>query len=92
MVITLHDFGTFPIWHREADLHIIDLNTGESRKMDINSSETDSYHTWSSNGKWLVFSSKRTDGRTTRPFLLLRRSGIKRESLYPPAERPGILR
>ena len=37
--------------------------------MDINSSETDSYHTWSSNGKWLVFSSKRTDGRTTRPFL-----------------------
>lgn len=69
LVITLHDFGTFPIWHREADLHIIDLSTGESRKMDINSSETDSYHTWSSNGKWLVFSSKRTDGRTTRPFL-----------------------
>lgn len=69
MVITLHDFGTFPIWHREADLHIIDLTTGESKKMDINSTETDSYHTWSSNGKWLVFSSKRTDGRTTRPFL-----------------------
>jgi hypothetical protein len=69
MVITLHDFGTFPIWHKEADLHIIDLITGESKKMDLNSSETDSYHTWSSNGKWLVFSSKRTDGRTTRPFL-----------------------
>lgn len=69
MVITLHDFGTFPIWHREADLHIIDLSSGESKKMDLNSSETDSYHTWSSNGKWLVFSSKRTDGRTTRPFL-----------------------
>ncbi|MBN2666190.1 MAG: PD40 domain-containing protein [Bacteroidales bacterium] len=69
MVITLHDFGTFPIWHKEADLHIIDLNTGESKKMDLNSSETDSYHAWSSNGKWLVFSSKRTDGRTTRPFL-----------------------
>ncbi|MBK7480042.1 MAG: hypothetical protein IPI69_10230 [Bacteroidales bacterium] len=26
-MITLLDFGTFPIWHREADLHIIDLNT-----------------------------------------------------------------
>ncbi len=69
MVITLHDFGTFPIWHKEADLHIIDLSSGESKKLDVNSNETDSYHTWSSNGKWLVFSSKRTDGRTTRPFL-----------------------
>jgi len=36
--------------------------------MDLNSSQTESYHTWSSNGKWLVFSSKRTDGRSTRPF------------------------
>ena len=68
MVITLHDFGTFPIWHREADLYLIDLMSGESRKMELNSDETESYHTWSSNGKWLVFSSKRTDGRSTRPF------------------------
>jgi len=68
MVITLHDFGTFPIWHREADLYLIDLMDGESKKMELNSDETESYHTWSSNGKWLVFSSKRTDGRSTRPF------------------------
>lgn len=67
LVFTLHDYGTFPIWHKEADLHILDLETMQSRKMDLNSDETDSYHSWSSNGKWLVFSSKRTDGRSTRP-------------------------
>lgn len=67
LVFTLHDYGTFPIWHKEADLYILDLANGNCRKMDLNSNETDSYHSWSSNGKWLVFSSKRTDGRSTRP-------------------------
>ena len=37
--------------------------------MELNSNETDSYHSWSSNSKWLVFSSKRMDGRSTRPFI-----------------------
>jgi dipeptidyl aminopeptidase/acylaminoacyl peptidase len=68
LVFTLHDFGTFPIWHQEADLYLLDLQSGASKKMDLNSNQTESYHSWSSNGKWLVFSSKRTDGRSTRPF------------------------
>jgi len=68
MVLTLHDFGTFPIWHREADLYLIDLISGESKKMELNSEDNESYHTWSSNGKWLVFSSKRVDGLSARPY------------------------
>jgi Tol biopolymer transport system component len=69
LVFTLHDYGTFPIWHAEADLYSLDLETREIRKLDLNSDETESYHSWSSNGKWLVFSSKRYDGRTTRPYI-----------------------
>jgi hypothetical protein len=68
LVFTLHDYGTFPIWHRESDLYILDPATGSAEKMTVNSSETESYHTFSGNGKWLVFSSKRLDGRTARPF------------------------
>jgi dipeptidyl aminopeptidase/acylaminoacyl peptidase len=68
LVFTLADYGTFPIWHREADLYLLDLQNGESKKMNLNSDDNESYHAWSSNGKWLVFSSKRTDGRSTRPF------------------------
>lgn len=68
LVFTLQDYGTFPIWHDEADLFLLDLETGEFKNMGINSDKTESYHSWSSNGKWLVFSSKRMDGRSARPF------------------------
>ncbi|MGQ9621491.1 MAG: TolB family protein, partial [Bacteroidales bacterium] len=66
LVLTMADYGTFPNWHREADLYIINLQNGEAKKMDINSNETESWHEWSSNGKWIIFSSKRLDGRSTR--------------------------
>jgi len=69
LVFTLAHFGTFPNWHREADLYMIDLKSGRLKKMDINSEETESWHEWSSNGRWLIFSSKRLDGRSTRPFI-----------------------
>jgi Tol biopolymer transport system component len=68
LIFTLADYGTFPIWHREADLYLLNLHSGIVNKMDINSDETESYHSWSSNSKWLVFSSKRLDGRSARPY------------------------
>jgi hypothetical protein len=68
LIFTLADYGTFPIWHREADLYILDLQTGSTDKMKINSEETESYHTWSVNGRWMVFSSRRVDGRSGRPY------------------------
>ncbi|HUX97381.1 MAG TPA: hypothetical protein VMV47_16725 [Bacteroidales bacterium] len=68
LVFTLHDYGTFSIWHREADLYLIDLQTMKTEKMTVNSEEADSYHSWSSDGKWIVFSSKRLDGLTARPY------------------------
>ena len=35
----------------------------------FNSNDVDSYHSWSSNGRWFVFTSKRTDGLCARPFI-----------------------
>ena len=68
LVFTLHDYGNFSIWHKEADLYLIDLQDMKVNKMSVNSNQTESYHGWSSNGKWLVFSSKRGDGLTARPY------------------------
>jgi Tol biopolymer transport system component len=69
LIFTLGHYGVFHIWHREADLYLLDLANGEVRAMDeINSPETESYHAWSSNGRWVVFSSRRDDGSYTRPF------------------------
>lgn len=69
LLFTLGQYGCFHIWHRDADLWMMDLQTVEARRMDeINSPQTESYHSWSSNGKWVVFSSRRDDGGFTRPF------------------------
>ena len=70
LMFTLGEYGCFHIWHRDADLWVIDLTTGQKRAMDeINSDNTESYHSWSSNGRWVVFSSRRDDGGYTRPFI-----------------------
>ena len=69
LIVTLGESGVFHIWHRDADLWLIDLKTGAARAMEeLNSDDTESYHSWSSNGKWVVFSSRRYDGQYTRPF------------------------
>lgn len=69
LVFTMASYGYFHIWHRDADLWIMDLKgTGAKPMTALNSNETESYHTWSSNGRWLVFSSRRDDGMFTRPF------------------------
>ena len=63
-------YGTFPIWHKDADLCMLDLQTGEPISTDVaNSPDTESYHTWSSNGRWVIFSSRRLDGLYTRLFI-----------------------
>jgi len=69
LVFTLHNSGNFSIWHKEADLYLLDIQTGKAERMSVNSEFTESYHSWSSNGKWLVFSSKRDDGLTARPYI-----------------------
>jgi len=70
LMFTMGNYGVFHIWHREADLYLMDLATGEVRNMnEINSPDTESYHSWSSNGRWVVFSSRRDDGGYTRPFI-----------------------
>lgn len=66
---TLSGYGQFSIWHHEADLYLLDLSTGESHAMTgANSKDTESFHNWSTNSRWLVFSSRRDDGLYTRPY------------------------
>ena len=86
------DFGVFPIDHKEADLWLMDLETGETRPIDeVNSPLSESFHNWSSNSRWFLFSSRRDDGlyvqvylasidengRCTKPFVLPQRNPRK---------------
>ena len=68
---TVSAYGTFPIWHKDADLYVIDLHSGEGRYAEnVNSTDTESYHSWSSSGRWAIFSSRRIDGLYTRPYIV----------------------
>lgn len=70
LMFTLADYATFPIWHQEADLWMLDLNQGTMTCLDaLNSNSVESYHSWSSNSRWVVFSSRRMDGLYTRPYI-----------------------
>ena len=70
LMFTMAPYGVFHIWHRDADLWMIDLSTLEAHPAaELNSRDTESYHSWTSNGRWIVFSSRRDDGNFTRPFI-----------------------
>lgn len=69
LVYTLADYGYFHIWHKESDLYMMDLRTGESQPMTpANSPDAESIHNWSSTSRWMVFGSRRDDGQFTRPY------------------------
>ena len=69
LCFTRHGYGNFSIWHKDADLWMVDLSDGSVMPMEgVNSSDVESFHTWSSDGKWLVFSSRRDDGLYTKPY------------------------
>ncbi len=69
LLYTVADYGTFPIWHREADLQLMNLKTGEiDHLLKVNGPNSDSYHSWSSNSRWFVFASKRDDGIYGKPY------------------------
>lgn len=69
LVFVRQQYGQWSIWHKDADLCMIDLQSGNLVTMDdANSNDSESYHSWSHNSKWLVFSSRRDDGLYTKPY------------------------
>lgn len=70
LMYNVTDFGNFPVNHKEADLWLMDLKTGETRPLDeANSDDAENYHSWSSDSHWFVFCSRRENGMYTQLFL-----------------------
>jgi hypothetical protein len=93
--------GNFPAYQAGSDLYMVDLSAGAKgpdtsgqprwpmRRLDeINSDLSDSWHCWSSNGRWMVFSSKRRDGLFTRPYLSHFENGHFSKPVLLPQEDP----
>jgi hypothetical protein len=70
LLFTQGDDGCFHIWHPEADLYLMDLASGTVNPLkEANSAFAESYHSWSSNGRWILFSSRRDDSNYTRLYI-----------------------
>lgn len=70
LLFTMGRYGTFHIWHADADLMLANLEDQTVRRFnELNSPNVESYHSFSSNGKWIIFSSRRLDGSYTRLFI-----------------------
>jgi len=89
-MFTLSDYGNFSIWHKEADLWLLDLKDGGMRPIkEVNSDDTESFHNWSSNSRWFVFSSRRGDGLYTRLYLAsMDENGVVGKPFLLPQENP----
>ena len=79
LTFSLGKYGCFHVWHRDADICIIDLqatNAPDSQSsiadfqlQNLNSPASDSYPSFSSNGRWIMTASRRDDGNYTRPYI-----------------------
>ena len=90
LLFTLGDYGQFHIWHKSSDLWVKNLETAEIYPLEeANSEDVDSYHSWSSNGRWIVFSSRRDDGSYTRPYIsYFDKNGKSHKAFMLPQEDP----
>jgi hypothetical protein len=69
LLFCMGEYGCFPIFGPTSDLYLMDLQTGAYRPLPINSDYAEAWHSWSSNSRWIAFSSKREGGVFTRTFL-----------------------
>ena len=86
--------GLFHIWHTSAEIEILDLQTGELLDTKaMNSPLPESYPSFSSNDRWIMFESRRDDGNYTRTyFAYFDKQGKVHKPFMMPAEDPEYFR
>ncbi|MBN1482466.1 PD40 domain-containing protein [candidate division KSB1 bacterium] len=97
ILFCLSEYSYFPLYRPESDLYLLDTHTNDYWEAEpLNSPFAESYHCWSSNGRWIVFSSKRRDGLTTdlyfsyfdttgsfsKPFILPQKDPQRHSALF----------
>ncbi len=91
LLVTLCKNGSFPIFKADSDLYVMNLATRALRRLAINSDQADTWHSWSSNSRWVVFSSKRIDGFFARPhFSYVDEHGEFHKPFVLPQEDPAF--
>lgn len=68
LMFTVSEYGQQSFALPSSDLYLLDLSTGRRKRLELNSDQSETFHSWSSNGRWLVITSRRDDGQYARPY------------------------
>jgi hypothetical protein len=96
LLFAMCDYGCFPVYRQSSDLYLMDLQAAAAsprpyRRLDINSDASESWHSWSSNGRWIAFSSKRLSRLLTRTYLAyVDEQGQVHKPVLLPQENPAF--
>ncbi len=74
LLFCMSGYGDWAGFQPDTDLYVTDLKAAEKtghyqyRRLDINSDQADYWKSFSTNSRWIVFSTKRDDGMFTRVY------------------------
>lgn len=69
LLFTMCDYSCFALFQPNSDLYLMDMASGKYHEIkEANSDQAESWHAFSSNSRWIVFSSKRPEGIFTRLY------------------------
>ncbi|UCG49562.1 MAG: PD40 domain-containing protein [Phycisphaerales bacterium] len=89
LLFTMCEYGCFGLWQPTSDLYLMHLDSGKHDRLECNSPFAESWHAWSTNGRWIVFSSKRPTGVFTRLyFSYIDESGKAHKPFVLPQKNP----
>lgn len=68
-LFTMQTNGAYPHSQVSSDLYLMNLKTRQYNTLPVNSEYNESWHSWSHNSRWVLFSSKRGTGIFTHLYI-----------------------